>query len=383
MVISLKQIGTQAGRRLAELASREPFFFIIAVCTIALSFFSRPHFSAVHWDVIATLFSLMLVCQGFERCGLLGSLAGAAAGMFRTQRALGASLIAATGLLAMFVTNDVSLFTVVPLTIAIASAGGEDPFLLIILETASANVFSALTPFGNPQNLYLYSCFHISPAGFFRATLPLCLFGGTLLFGINAVWNRGGMHCTEKPEFEISDRILLFGSGAAFLLNTLSVLRVLDFRAALAATAILFLLCAPRLFFKVDYFLLLTFVLFFLFTSSITGIPAVRAFFSGALRSGTAVLFYSAGLSQVLSNVPAAVLLSGFTSHWRELLCGVSAGGLGTPVASLASVISYKLYVRRYPSGGRYLKVFSAVNFSVLLLTLAALWALGRFAPGW
>jgi Na+/H+ antiporter NhaD/arsenite permease-like protein len=371
----------QFKRRLAALAEKEPFFLVILLLTLALLPFSRPHFSAVHWDVIATLFSLMLTCLAFEQCRFLSSLSGAAAGAFSSRRMLGFALIAATGVLAMFVTNDVALFTVVPLTLLLAQASGKDPALLIILETISANVFSPLTPFGNPQNLYLYSFYKIPPAVFFQTMLPFCLMGGAILFALHFALSGGGPAAGRSSPFEIDDARLFAGASAAFALNVLSVLRILDFRIALAATLLIFIAAAPRLFLRVDYFLLLTFVLFFLFSDSITGIPWIRLFFHRALHTQTAVLLGSAALSQVISNVPAAVVISGFTGRYRELLYGVSAGGLGTPVASLASIISYKLYIRRYPNG-KYMRKFLILNFSALLLLLAGLLLLGRLAPG-
>ena len=358
-------------KKLSALAEREPFFVITLLLTAVLALFSRPHFSAVRWNVITTMFSLMLVCLAFERCRLLTSLAGLAVGAFRTPQRLGFAMIFVTGALSMFITNDVALLTVVPLTLTMAELAGQDPYILVILETMSANIFSALTPFGNPQNLYLYTFFRIPPWKFFAMMAPLCLFGAGLICLANLLFSRGGAYPPAPRRFELRDRRLLAGAAGAFVLNLLSVLRVLDYRIAFAATLLVFLCFAPRLLAHVDYFLLATFVLFFLFTSSVTGIGLFRDAFAHVLHSRATVLLVSAGLSQVISNVPAAVVLSGFTPYCRELLYGVTAGGLGTLVASLASLISYKLYIRRYQNG-KYIKSFSLLNFGVLVLMLAA-----------
>lgn len=359
-------------KKSGALAEKEPFFFITLLLTILLSCLSKPHLAAVHWNVIATMFSLMLVCLAFERCRLLTALAGFAIGAFKTPRKLGLAMIVATGVLSMFVTNDVALLTVVPLTIIMAKVSKKDPYLLIILETMSANLFSALTPFGNPQNLYLFSFFKISTAEFFVWMLPFSLFGAVLLLLLNLIFNKGEAYQVEPQKTELYDYRLLSGAAVAFFLNILSVLRIVDYRIALVITLIIFLFLAPRLIVKVDYFLLFTFVLFFLFTDSVTGVSVLRNFFADVLSSKFAVLFVSAGLSQVISNVPSAVLLSGFTTHARELLYGVSAGGLGTLVASLASLISYKLYIREYKAT-KYLKVFLLFNFGALLIMVALL----------
>jgi Na+/H+ antiporter NhaD/arsenite permease-like protein len=331
-----------------------------------------PHIAAVDWSVISTLFSLMLVCLAFEECQLLTSLAGLALGTFKTPAKLGLAMIFFTGALAMFVTNDVALLTVVPLTMMMAKVSRKDPIMLIILETMSANIFSALTPFGNPQNLYLYSYYKIPFSSFFGIMIPFALLGVVLMCVINLLFNKGDAYKTEEQKPKICDKKLLYGASAIFLLNILSVFRVVDYRIVLAATVLLFLCLAPRLIVKVDYFLLLTFVLFFLFTDSIMGIPLIRAFLAGVLNSKSNVLLLSAGLSQVISNVPAAVLIAGFTKSYKEVLYGVSAGGLGTLVASLASFISYKLYARKYKAK-RYVKVFSVLNFGALFIFIAAL----------
>lgn len=361
-----------AVKRVTSLTAKEPFLLITLLLTVILSFFSRPHLSAVRWNVITTLFSLMLVCQAFDKCQLLRSLAGLAVGTFNTPRKLGFAMILTTGVLAMFMTNDVALLTVVPLTMIIAKVSDTDPYMLVILETVSANIFSALTPFGNPQNLYLYSYFKISPSEFFEVMIPFCLFGAVLLGLANLLFNKGKSYRVPDLKFEILDRRLLIGALAAFIINILSVLRIVDYRISFAATVLVFLFLAPKLIAKVDYFLLITFVLFFLFTDSITGIPFVKTFLGGMLNSKSAVLLLSVGLSQIISNVPAAVVISGFTAHYKELLYGVSAGGLGTLVASLASLISYKLYAHRYQSR-RYLVVFTLLNFGILILLIAAI----------
>lgn len=359
-----------AAKKVAALTEKEPFFIITLLLTVILSLFSKPHISAINWNVIATMFSLMVICLAFERCKLLTSLAGIALSTFKTPRRLGFAMIFATGILAMFVTNDVALLTVVPLTLMMAKVSSKDPFLLIIFETMSANIFSAITPFGNPQNLYLYSYFKIPASQFFGTMVPFCLFGALFICAANFFFNKGGQYNIEQQKFEIYDAKLLTGACVAFIINILSVLRVVDYRIALIATVIIFLILSPRLLVKADFFLLLTFVLFFLFTDSVTGIPAITSFFSGVLTSKTAVLLTSAGLSQIISNVPAAVVVSGFTTHYKEVLYGVTAGGLGTLVASLASLISYKLYIREYKSR-KYLITYFVLNFSVLIVMTA------------
>jgi Na+/H+ antiporter NhaD/arsenite permease-like protein len=356
----------------------EPFFVITLIATLALSFISRPHLKAISWNVIAILFSQMLVCGALEECSVLQSLAEWILGVFRTPVKLGLAMVLFTGALAMFVTNDIALFTVVPVTLSMAKITGKGPHLLVILETIAANLFSAVTPFGNPQNLYLYTFFDISAPEFFSIMLPFGLLGVILLLLAVPVLCRGTGHQTEKRPFIVCNPKLMTGALIAFVLNILTVLRLLDYRLSLAASILIFILLAPKLFKSVDYILLLTFVLFFLFTDELTSVPAVRSLFSGLLSSKLSVLLSSAAVSQVISNVPAAVLLSGFTPHYKELLYGVSAGGLGTLIASLASLISYKLYIKEFaPEKRRYLKYFLILNGIFLVLILLGLFIIG------
>jgi Na+/H+ antiporter NhaD/arsenite permease-like protein len=358
---------------LIKTLAKEPLFTVLLFLTAVMSFFSKPQLSSINWNVITTLFSLMLVRTAFEKCNFLTSIAGISTSYFYTQRSLGLALIAVTGFLSMLVTNDVALLTVVPITILIAEKEGEDPFIFIILETVAANIFSALTPFGNPQNLYLYSFYNMSAAEFFRIMLPLFVFGTALVVLLNFFLNRSNHQYHTSAIFQITDPILFWGALAIFVLNILSVLRVMNSWIPFVAAVAFFAVYRPKFFLSVDYFLLGTFVLFFLFTDSVTGIPTVKTVLSAMLNSKAAVLVDSALISQALSNVPTAVLISGFTPHYRELLYGVSIGGLGTPVASLASMISYKIYTQKYP-GGKYMKVFLIVNFAALALLGVAIY---------
>jgi Na+/H+ antiporter NhaD/arsenite permease-like protein len=352
----------------------EPFFLITLIATLALSLFSRPHVRAISWNVIALLFSQMLVCGAFEECSLLHSLASWTVGVCKTPRRLGLVMVLFTGILAMFITNDIALFTVVPVTLSISKITGRGPHLLVILETISANIFSAVTPFGNPQNMYLFTYFKMPVPEFFALILPFGILGVVLLIAAVPLLCRGTCYESEKQRFLIREPKLLAGALISFCINILAVLRVVDYKIALAASVIIFVFMAPRLFKRLDYILLLTFVLFFLFTDALTSVPAVSQFLGGLLSSKLSVLFGAAALSQVISNVPAAVVLSGFTTHYRELLYGVSAGGLGTLIASLASLISYKLYLKEFQTEKRvYLKSFFLLNAIFLTLLLAGL----------
>lgn len=351
---------------------KERFFIITLVATVLASIFFRPHLAAIQWNVIAILFSQMLVCLAFEDCHLLTSLAEVTLNTFTTPKKLGLAMVIFTGGLAMLVTNDIALLTVVPLTIKMAKITGKDPYMLVILETISANIFSAVTPFGNPQNLYLFSYYHILAGEFFFIMLPFCILGAVLLCISTIVLNKGEAYKVKKQKLNIRNKKLLYFSILIFALNILAVLRVIDYKISLLSAVLIYLIFAPRLFKKVDYILLTTFALFFLFTDSMISLTPVQNLFDIVLGSRLNVLLVSAAVSQIISNVPAAVLLSGFTPYYRELIYGVSAGGLGTLIASLASLISYKLYIREF-AAKNYLKTFFILNFMFLLMILGGL----------
>lgn len=360
----------------------EPFFLITLAATIVLAFFSKPDAGAVHWSVISILFAQMLVCAAFEECSLLPSLAGWIVGVFGTPKKLGLAMVLFTGVLAMFITNDIALITVVPVTISISKITGQGPHMLVVLETISANLFSAMTPFGNPQNLYLYSYFNIPTTEFFKIMLPFGLLGFVMMAISVPLLCRGGCYTADRNPFEIKNPRLFAGALVVFVINILSVLRIVDYRIALGLAFLVFLILVPRLFKAADYVLLLTFVLFFLFTDALTSLLAVRNFFGGLLGAETSVLLASAMLSQMISNVPAAVVLSGFTEHYRALLFGVSAGGLGTIIASLASLISYKMYIKAFPNEKQtYLKTFYGLNAVMLVVLLGSLIAVLLLNP--
>ena len=237
---------------------------------------------------------------------------------------------------------------------------------VVVLQTAAANLGSMLTPVGNPQNLYLYTHYALSAGDFFRITAPLwalslllCLLGCLLLPRVKLAPELG-----EAPR---PDRKLLWLYLGLFALCLLSVFRLLPWGALLAVLAAALLILDRKALLRADFLLLLTFVAFFIFAGNLARLEAVEALLRRLLAGRE---YWTALLaSQVISNVPAALLLSGFTDSARELLLGVDVGGLGTPVASLASLISLKLYSRsREAKPGKFLLVFLLVN--VLLLAL-------------
>ena len=250
----------------------------------------------------------------------------------------------------------------------------------VVLETAAANLGSMATPMGNPQNLYIYSHFSMPVADFFRVTLPPTALSLALLLLSVLIIPRSKLSAPESPE-NAPDvpacasgnrkklRAALFSAAAAVSLCT--VLRLLDWRICLVVVLVCVLTADWRVLRRVDYALLLTFICFFVFVGNLSAVPAVRELISGVV-SGREMLV-GVLLSQVISNVPCAVMLSGFTGNAEQLLLGVDIGGLGTLIASLASLISFKLYgATAGAKKGRYFAEFSAYNFAMLIVLFAA-----------
>ncbi|MCD8350274.1 MAG: hypothetical protein LUC93_06660 [Planctomycetaceae bacterium] len=327
---------------------------------------------SIDGKTLSCLASLMAASGGFMISGVFDLAAAKLVNRCRTARSLMAALVFATFFASMIITNDVALIVFVPMAILAFKRAMLDPMLTVILQTVAANVGSILLPMGNPQNLYLYSRYSMTFGPFLQAVLPLSLAGAAVLavfclFGKQTVAVCGT--AAQEPWVRGRDAALY---AALFIVAALGVFDVIDHRLALAAAVAVMAWKGKSLIQQVDYALLLTFIGFFVFVGNASHIPAVEA----ALRQLVEPRPFAASVvaSQVISNVPAAVMLSGFTQDGYALLAGVSAGGCGTLIASMASLISYKLYVRTVSNGnkGRYLVVFTLINVLFLAVMVGA-----------
>jgi len=271
----------------------------------------------------------------------------------------------------MWITNDVALITFVPFAIMILNISGQSKHTIkvVVLQTVAANLGSMLTPVGNPQNLSLYTYYNLSISEFIMITLPFTIFSLFLL--VIAVM----IGKNESLDYDISNgsdsnkstnkpiKVLMY--ALLFLLCLACVMRLIDYRITFLIVLACILIFDRKIITKVDYTLLLTFVFFFIFVGNIGSIPVVKDFFNELLAGKEFAISIAA--SQIISNVPAAVLLSAFTDNYKALIIGVNIGGLGTLVASLASLISYKLYVKTENArSGKYLGIFTLYNLIFL-----------------
>ena len=329
--------------------------------------------------VLILLFSLMAVLAGFRALGIFDRMANLLLARAKKMRQLALTLVMLCFFSAMLVTNDVALITFVPFTILLLQRVHLEEKLIpvIVLQTIAANLGSMLTPVGNPQNLYLYTISGIGVGAFFRITLPFVLVSYFLLLLL--CFLQGNTPLATQPQAAPPTRTgaekqQLFGLTVLFFLCLLAVFHILPVLPLLALALVWFLLFQKGILKEVDYCLLLTFVFFFILIGNLGRISAIREALQ-ALLYGREVLvsFLSC---QLISNVPAAVLLSEFTDRYDLLLAGVNIGGLGTLIASMASLISYKYFAQIPNVGkGKYLLRFTLANllFAIVLLGLAAL----------
>ena len=345
---------------------REPVLCIAAVCAAASMAINPPsadYLNYIDWRVLALLFSLMAVVAGFQECGVFAVLAQRLLAGERRMRFVTLCLVLLPFFVSMLVTNDVALITFVPFAVLVLGLIGRTERLIyiVVLQTIAANLGSMATPVGNPQNLYLYANYELTAGQFFSTMVPLTLISLVGLVIAALCVRPEGIKVTfsEKAAIRSPGRLGLM--AVLFVLCLLSVFRVLPYPALLAVVAAGMLIFDRPLFRKVDYGLLATFFCFFLFAGNVGACPPMREALTAVMAQNTALA--SGVTSQVISNVPAAVLLSHFPADWQGLLIGTNIGGLGTPIASLASLISMKAYLKSPGArGGRYLLVFTLAN---------------------
>lgn len=354
---------------------KETVLFIAALCAAATMFLVPPSAAYLHYidfRVLCLLLCLMAVVAGFKSVGAFQWLTYQLLRRIKSGWILGVTLVMLPFFSSMLVTNDVALLIFIPFTLELLSGLGYGSSIIpiIVLQTVAANLGSMATPVGNPQNLFLYAAFDLSAGEFFSVTLPLTSLSLVCLTAAALPVLPAKLTLQEPDREEISSLRDLTIYGALFVLCLLTVFRVVPYVVTTAVIVLALLILNRRLLKEIDFMLLLTFVCFFIVSENLGQVEAVRTFLQNLL--GRSTLLTSVGASQIISNVPAAVLLSGFTDQWRDLLAGVNIGGLGTPIASLASLITLKLYMR-WPGAdtARFMGVFTAANVIGLIILLA------------
>ena len=368
-------------RKIIHFVKQETVLCAALALAVLSMFFVRPdreYISYIDFRTLAILFCLMGVMSGLQKTGVFQWVAQALLGKVKTARQLAWILVLLCFFSSMAVTNDVALITFVPFTfIVLDLAGAEARKQLLVpvvtLQTIAANLGSMLTPIGNPQNLYLYGKAGLSLGSFVLLMLPYTLVSFLLVMLWSAVQTRkynAPIAVSFSEHVRLADKkIQLVVYLLLFAADLLTVARVIPYGLALLITAVGILLADRSIFARLDYSLLLTFVGFFVFIGNMGRLPVFHDFLQ-RIVSGSELLT-GAAASQVISNVPAALLLSGFTDNLAPLIIGANIGGLGTLIASMASLISYKLVVREEGAvKGAYFRCFTWTNLAFLAVLM-------------
>ena len=361
-------------KKIKEFVAKETVLCVAAVCAIFTMFLVPPDVEYLHYidfRVLCLLLCLMAVVAGLKAIGTFNWLTYQLLKRVHSGRLLGVALVLLPFFCSMVVTNDVALIIFIPFTLMLLSSLDYSSKIIpvTVLQTVAANLGSMATPVGNPQNLYLYAFYNIGITDFFSVTLPLTAVSLVALT-IAAIF----LLPSKMPERNMDSAAIssvkeLLVYFALFALSLLTVFRVIPYPVTTAITVGALLLVNRKLLREIDYMLLLTFVCFFTVSENLGRIEAVRSFLQQFLHWNT--LLAAVGTSQVISNVPAAIVLSGFTDQWRAMLAGVNIGGLGTPIASLASLITLKFYMN-WPGSkiANFIGYFMAANLIGLAVLL-------------
>ncbi|MBO4356484.1 MAG: citrate transporter [Clostridia bacterium] len=332
------------------------------IAAIASFFITPPSaelIKGIDWKTLATLFMLLAVLEGFKHESLFLPVIRLS-GKIKTSVGLSFFLVFGVFFSSMFVTNDVSLIIFVPLTILLFRAGDKEKYVLsvIVMENIAAVRGSLLTPFGSPQNLFLFSKSGLSALDFMLMMLPLWV-GSAILLSVFILFlyrkdlrSRIEVKGYENESFDKTGRL----KRIVYLSLFVTVIACIVTRTAYWPYVTLFVAAALLIFdrgvFKrVDYVLLITFLCFFVFSHSIASNPTVSGFLKSTVSEHE--YLWSIGLSQIISNVPASIVLWPFTENLRALIYGLDSAGLVFIIGSLASVIAMRLYLREYPGKGK------------------------------
>ncbi len=413
-------------RRVTAFMKKEAVLVAASILAIVSAFFVTPsadYIGYIDFRVLGILLSLMTVMAGLRGTGFFDRLGTRLLASTHSTFQLICSLVFLCFFTSMLITNDVALITFVPFAIMTLQKSKQEALMIpvVVLQTLAANLGSMLTPIGNPQNLYLYNLMGLSIPAFVRIMLPATATAGVMLLISVLVISRreAGKDCEATSGVRESDcdvttnqafagaqradegsEVLdsaththevasqLDAAGAVtqgstsssrettiknvaylvlFALSLLVVMRVLPYYVVLAIVLVTVFVMDRQVLASVDYFLLLTFIAFFIFTGNMGQLTGIRDLLQSLVAGHEIGIGIAA--SQVISNVPATLLLSSFTTQYDKLLLGVNLGGLGTLIASMASLISYKAYAQAYnETKGKYFFWFTATNVLYLIV---------------
>ena len=351
---------------------------VAIVLAIVTCFFVPPdkeYLGYFDYSTLICLFCMLAVVAGLKSTNVFELISRKLIGLFHTRRAVIYALVFGTFFFDMIVANDMSLITFLPLTYIVLHSTKNDKYLAFtfIMQTIAANMGGMITPYGNPQNLYLYSYYNINTTEFFSILLIQSITVAVLLWICCAFIHNEPLKLRKNSKIIISKKELYIYS-ILFILVILSIFRVIPYLITLAIVVLTILIVDRKRFKQIDYALIATFFVFFIFSGNIARIPAIKEFISEIVVKNTLL----AGIvsCQFISNVPTAIFLSKFTTNYRELLISVNIGSLGILISSLASLITLKEFLKHQPKNfWKYLIMYTIFNtlFLVVLLLVTTL----------
>ena len=344
---------------------------IAAIVTSCIVLPDAEYAGYFDWKTLSCLFTVLAVVCALKNIRFFTFLARKIVQCTGNLRTATIALVYITFIGSMLIANDMALLTFLPLGYYVLSATGQERYMarIFILQNIAANLGGMLTPFGNPQNLYLYSFFQIPTGEFMTIMLPAFLIAVLMITLCCLTLPKESIHLYETDPIRLPPRKTVLYL-ILFALSVVMVFRLIPYWIVLIIVPLVLIFADRRALRAVDYSLLFTFVCFFIFAGNMARIPAVSALLTSLLDLNPLII--SALSCQFISNVPSAILLSRFTGDYTSLLLGVNIGGTGTIIASLASLITFREYTSHNPGKAKYyLGVFSAYNFAFLIILTA------------
>lgn len=363
------------GRALLGFIRNHLFLSILIIGSILTSFVHGPQTGEIDWHILAVLFQLMVVIEALNRYGILSWISTRILRSCRTERGLSVAMGLLALFLAMFATNDVTILTLIPLILVMKKRTGLKMYVQMTMVTICANLGSCLTPYGNPHNLYIYTHYHLTFQQFLGFSLPLFGASLVLIVVLLAFLPKKPIDLGDEPlptlvkPWRAIPFLLVF---AAFVVN-LHVNSAPVSIACIIFACLVMLIFDPRIIFHINWNLLLTLLFIFILIGNIANMSFLQSGLRAIVSSPLSTFFSGLLASQVISNVPITVLLAQFTqqtpSFAAALFYGADIGGLGSPIASLANLITISLAGKQYPGEKKeFLKVFLGINVGALIV---------------
>lgn len=361
-----------AERATERALAHNPLLVISALAALVTMFFVPPsaeYVSYFNWHTLACLFSILAVIAAIDSSGLLEYVAHSLVEHVNSTRALVIALVLVTLCCSMVLSNDMTLVTVLPLAVVLLKSvnrEAEIPFAFIVI-TLTANLGGMLLPFGNPHNLYLYSVFGVDFGDFVATMAPPLILSVALILMRCCFVKKAEFHYKKPESIRLSKpRVAIY--AVLFALCIAMTVGAVPYLMGMVAIVVVLAITDRRVFAKTDYALVLTFVCFFIFSGNIAQIPAISQLFSDVLATCGAFIT-SLISSQVISNVPSAILISHFSNDWVGIALGTNVGAVGTPISSLATLITLRQYQKSgLGNNGKFIARFEAYNFAFLII---------------